>query len=123
MSDPSLAPVSEGDVLAKKYRVEKILGVGGMGVVVAATHLQLDQRVALKFLLPTMLYQGHIVQRFERASVQAVCSQQNVDDLRALFAQRSGGGAMFTAMSVTICDDFVRTVIVACGGGVDAAVN
>jgi eukaryotic-like serine/threonine-protein kinase len=41
-----------GDVLAGKYRVDKILGVGGMGMVVAATHLELDQRVALKFMLP-----------------------------------------------------------------------
>jgi serine/threonine-protein kinase len=42
-----------GDVLAGKYRVEKILGIGGMGMVVAATHLELDQRVALKFMLPS----------------------------------------------------------------------
>src|SRR5262245_17242467 len=39
-----------GDVLAGKYRVDKILGIGGMGMVVAATHL--EQRVALKFMLP-----------------------------------------------------------------------
>jgi serine/threonine-protein kinase len=41
-----------GDVLAGKYRVDKILGIGGMGMVVAATHLELDQRVAVKFMLP-----------------------------------------------------------------------
>jgi serine/threonine-protein kinase len=32
------APVKQGDVLAGKYRVDRVLGVGGMGVVVAATH-------------------------------------------------------------------------------------
>ena len=42
-----------GDVLAGKYRVDKILGIGGMGMVVAATHLEIDQRVALKFMLPS----------------------------------------------------------------------
>jgi tRNA A-37 threonylcarbamoyl transferase component Bud32 len=42
--------VQVGDVLAGKYRVERVLGAGGMGVVVAAQHLQLGQRVALKFL-------------------------------------------------------------------------
>jgi hypothetical protein len=44
------APVKSGDILAEKYRVERVLGVGGMGVVVAAHHLELDQRVAIKFL-------------------------------------------------------------------------
>src|SRR3954453_428695 len=39
-----------GDLLAGKYRVERILGEGGMGVVVAAHHELLDQRVAVKLL-------------------------------------------------------------------------
>lgn len=41
-----------GDILMGKYRVESILGSGGMGVVVAATHLHLQARVALKLLRP-----------------------------------------------------------------------
>ena len=52
MNEP---PVREGEVLAGKYRVERVLGVGGMGVVVAATHLQLEERVALKFLVKDAL--------------------------------------------------------------------
>jgi serine/threonine protein kinase len=39
-----------GDVLAGKYEVERVLGEGGMGIVVAARHRQLDQKVALKFM-------------------------------------------------------------------------
>jgi serine/threonine-protein kinase len=46
----SAATVKPGDVLAGKYRVERVLGQGGMGYVVAARHLQLDQLVAMKFL-------------------------------------------------------------------------
>src|SRR3954470_16185427 len=43
------APVCEGEVLDGKYRVERVVAEGGMGVVVAATHLGLRQPVALKF--------------------------------------------------------------------------
>lgn len=46
------SPVKPGDELAGKYRVEEVLGVGGMGVVVSALHVQLEERVAIKFLLP-----------------------------------------------------------------------
>ncbi|WP_434042469.1 MULTISPECIES: protein kinase domain-containing protein [Sorangium] len=48
---PSGVPVA-GDVLAGKYRIERVLGAGGMGVVLAAWHLVLERRVAIKFLLP-----------------------------------------------------------------------
>ncbi|MBX3208762.1 MAG: protein kinase [Labilithrix sp.] len=46
-----VAPVLPGETLAGKYRVERVLGRGGMGIVVAARHLELDERVAIKFLL------------------------------------------------------------------------
>src|SRR6516164_652464 len=59
-------PVSVGDVVARKYRVDRVLGEGGMGVVVAATDTQLDRRVAIKFLLPDMLSSPDVVARFSR---------------------------------------------------------
>ena len=55
-----------GSLLVGKYRVDRILGRGGMGVVVAATHVQLAQRVAIKFLLPELLHDPSIVERFLR---------------------------------------------------------
>jgi len=42
--------VRPGDVIAGKFKVERVLGEGGMGYVVAAKHLQLGQMVALKFM-------------------------------------------------------------------------
>lgn len=44
------AGVQVGDVLAEKYEVTRILGMGGMGVVAAAHHRELDKPVALKFM-------------------------------------------------------------------------
>jgi serine/threonine-protein kinase len=55
-----------GQVLAGKFRLERVLGAGGMGVVVAAEHMQLRQRVAIKLLHPEMLVRSDIVARFER---------------------------------------------------------
>jgi serine/threonine-protein kinase len=61
-----------GQVLAGKYRIERVLGQGGMGVVVAATHLQLEERVAIKFLLPDALENQETVARFAREARAAV---------------------------------------------------
>jgi serine/threonine-protein kinase len=65
-------PVAEGQVLAGKYRVDHVLGVGGMGVVVAATHVTLNQRVALKFLLPAAMHVPDTKERFLREARAAV---------------------------------------------------
>ncbi|MCC6999003.1 MAG: serine/threonine protein kinase [Deltaproteobacteria bacterium] len=70
MSAPN--QVRPGEVLAGRYLVERQLGVGGMGVVVAATHMQLDQKVALKFLLPEAMANQEAVQRFLREARAAV---------------------------------------------------
>lgn len=59
-------PVCPGQVLDGKFRVEKIVGEGAMGMVVEATHLALDQRVALKFLRREARARPDIVARFAR---------------------------------------------------------
>jgi serine/threonine-protein kinase len=60
---PSAAP---GELLAGKYRVERALGEGGMGVVVAATNVALNQRVAIKLLRPAALANKEALGRFLR---------------------------------------------------------
>ncbi|WP_437751340.1 serine/threonine-protein kinase [Sorangium sp. So ce1389] len=64
--------VREGQVLAGKYRVERVIGAGGMGVVVAATHLQLEERVAIKLLLPAAAHSRTLAERFVREARAAV---------------------------------------------------
>ncbi|HEX3769797.1 MAG TPA: serine/threonine-protein kinase [Polyangiaceae bacterium] len=51
MAVPRKKPVSVGDVIDGKYRVERELGQGGVGIVVQARHLELHQPVAIKVLL------------------------------------------------------------------------
>ncbi len=58
--------LSPGEVLAGRYRVERVLGEGGMGVVLAAEHLVLGERVAIKMLLPEAAKVPGVVQRFQR---------------------------------------------------------
>jgi serine/threonine-protein kinase len=120
------APVEIGEVLAGKYRVERVLGVGGMGVVVAATHLQLDKLVALKFMLEEASEDPEIVARFAREAKAAarlhtlhICKVLDVgalengapymvmeflegSDLRKLMKERkaAGKGPMPTARAV-----------------------
>lgn len=69
MSKDSVKP---GDVLAGKYRVEKVLGAGGMGYVVAARHLQLDQMVAMKFLRKGAIDNAEAAARFLREAKAVV---------------------------------------------------
>jgi serine/threonine protein kinase len=72
LSSPDIPPVQEGEILDGKYRVDKVLGVGGMGIVVAATHVQLNTRVAIKFLLPAAMGNAQIIERFAREARAAV---------------------------------------------------
>ncbi|MGC4091034.1 MAG: serine/threonine-protein kinase [Polyangiaceae bacterium] len=64
--------IVEGQILAGKYRIDRVLGTGGMGMVVAARHIVLDERVAIKFLLPDALSSDEAVARFEREARAAV---------------------------------------------------
>lgn len=72
MTDASAVGVQAGQILAAKYRVERVLGVGGMGIVVAAHHLELDERVAIKLMLPELAHQSGAVARFTREARAAV---------------------------------------------------
>lgn len=58
--------VELGSTLNEKYRIEHVIGMGGMGVVVAARHLKLGETVAIKFLLPRALGHRRRVERFQR---------------------------------------------------------
>ena len=71
MNDVDL-PFAIGDVIAGKHRIEKVLGVGGMGAVFSARHTLLDELCAIKVLLPEAARRKGFVERFLQEAKVAV---------------------------------------------------
>ncbi len=67
----SVDALRTGAILLGRYRVERVLGEGGMGVVVAARHLELDELFAFKFMLPAAAADPEVVERFIREARSA----------------------------------------------------
>ena len=66
------AGVGIGEIFVDKYRVDGILGHGGMGVVALCTHLALNEQVAIKMLRKDVLDDADAVERFMREAQAAV---------------------------------------------------
>jgi serine/threonine-protein kinase len=80
MSESLLAP---GDVVAGKYRIQSVLGQGGMGVVYAAYHELLAQPVALKILRRSAVESSDAIMRFVREA-RAAASIKNEHVVRVM---------------------------------------
>lgn len=71
-----------GDLIADKYRIEQLIGVGGMGAVFSAIHQFTGKRVALKWMLPELARDADAVARFMReAHAAGRISHPNVVDV------------------------------------------
>ncbi len=103
------SPVEVGEVLAGKYRVEQVLGVGGMGVVVSAIHLQLDEPVALKFLLPEALKNPEVVERFGREA-RAAAKIKSEHVARVIDVGQLPTGSPYLVMEYLDGEDLSRVV-------------
>jgi serine/threonine protein kinase len=100
-------PPGPGDILAEKYRVERVLGIGGMGVVVAATHLQLGRVVALKLMLPRAAASAETAARFVQEA-RAAAEVQSEHVARVLDVGTLEDGAPFMVMEYLRGSDFAR---------------
>ncbi len=97
----------KGDRIAGKYLVEEILGTGGMGVVVAARHMALRQRVAVKFLLPAALRLPEARERFLREA-QAAVAIQSEHVARVVDVGTLESGSPYMVMEYLAGTDFSR---------------
>ena len=77
---PSFAAGLVGVVLDGRYRLDALLGEGGMGAVYRAHHLAMDRRVAVKLLKPHLTTDDAALERFAREAR----STQKVDSPHAV---------------------------------------
>src|SRR4051812_6458150 len=86
-----------GDVVAGKYRVDKVIGSGGMGVVLGAEDTSLGRKVAIKFLAPSKARNGDAAARFVREA-RAAASLQSEHVVRVFEVGNLPSGAAFIVM-------------------------
>jgi eukaryotic-like serine/threonine-protein kinase len=93
-----------GDVLAGKYRVESVLGIGGMGVVVLVEHLELGQQMAVKLMLPAAAGEPQAVARFLREA-RAAAGLKSEHVVRIYDTGTLDSGAPFMVMELLRGED------------------
>ncbi|MBS2011293.1 MAG: serine/threonine protein kinase [Deltaproteobacteria bacterium] len=69
--EPVKADSRLGQVVSGRYRIQQLLGEGGMGSVYLAEHTHMKKRVALKLLHPEMSQNAEVSARFEREAMAA----------------------------------------------------
>ena len=69
--EPVTQTLAVGEVIADKYRIERLLGAGGMAEVYAAINIRTDRRVALKWILPALAASTEVLARFRREALAA----------------------------------------------------
>ncbi|MCE9576294.1 MAG: protein kinase [Deltaproteobacteria bacterium] len=98
-----------GAVIDGKYRVDRVLGEGGMGRVVAATHLRLGTQVAIKVLLPELAASTEIAHRFMREA-RAASALHSDHVCRVIDVGELDGGAPYMVMEMLDGADLAQVV-------------
>jgi serine/threonine protein kinase len=98
---PNLAqsPVKIGEVVGGRFRIDRLLGSGSMGFVVAAWHLELDQPVALKLLNADVFEKEEAAARFRR-EVRAAARIKSEHVCRVIDVGALDGGAPYMVMEL-----------------------
>ncbi len=131
-----------GEVIDGKYRIDRMLGEGGMGAVAGATHLLRKAQVALKFISPDVVRVPGVVERFMNEAVAAsaidsdhvvrifdvgklssglpfiVMEMMSGCDLEELLAHEGHGGGLPPPRAVHFVLQILRALQVAHGAGI-----
>jgi serine/threonine-protein kinase len=99
--------VSQGDLIDGKYRVERVLGQGAMGCVVAARHTLLDLDVAVKVLSSELLRHDQAIERFMREA-RAVARLKSEHVARVMDVGALAGGQPYIVMELLEGEDLDR---------------
>ena len=87
---PDREPPKPGTVLAGKYRIDGVLGRGGMSIVMDGHQLGLDRPVAIKFLRGALAKRPGSTRRFAREAM-AVAKMQSAHVVRVIDAGEADG--------------------------------
>jgi serine/threonine-protein kinase len=90
-------PVAAGELIGGKYHIESVLGEGGMGVVFAATHIDLHCPVALKVIRPEFQEQPELIARL-MLEARAAAQIRSEHVCRVLDVARLDSGAPYVVM-------------------------
>ncbi len=93
----SFYPVSSGELIGGKYHVEAVIGEGGMGVVFAATHVDLHCMVALKVIRPEFQQQPELISRL-MLEARAAAQIKSEHVCRVLDVARLASGVPYVVM-------------------------
>src|SRR5437773_614530 len=101
--------VKPGDILGGKYVIRRVIGRGGMGVVVEATHIDLDEQVAIKVLHQRYLGNQEALRRFHQEA-RAVARIRGEHSVKLMDKGTTETGAPFLVMELLTGSDLTQIV-------------
>jgi serine/threonine-protein kinase len=101
--------VAPGDVVAEKYRIDRMIGFGGMGVVCEGMHLELGAKVAVKFVRPEYAHDERVVARF-LSEARAAAQLRSEHTCRVMDCGRLATGSPYMVMEYLDGADLRRIV-------------
>ena len=109
-------------IFAGKYRIDGVLGEGGMGTVLRAHHVHLDQPVAIKVMKPELLVEGDAARRFA-LEARATAALKSRNTVRILDVDHLPNGVPYLVMELLDGKDLASVVAERGPVGLDRAIH